>query len=248
MEGLLYYFIFSLGFNLLLFLVAYLLQTDKITDISYSLTFVAIALYSFFQSDQSIIDILLNFTVVLWAVRLGSYLLYRIKVMGHDKRFDEIRTNFVSFLTFWVMQGLTCFIVMIPIIKANMAEGKSLNSFIIVGLILAAFGLTIETIADVQKFRFKRSNPDQFMKSGLWSSLQHPNYSGELLFWWALFIASIPFTTWYFVIIGPLWITFIITKFSGIPILQKKWQENYGSDPSFQDYQKRSYKLIPYVY
>lgn len=248
MEVLLYYLLFSVGFNLILFLIAYAFQTDKVTDMSYSLTFIAIALYSFFQSEQSIIDILLNFVVVLWAVRLGSYLLYRISVMGHDKRFDDIRTNFLSFLTFWLMQGLTCFIVMLPVIMTNMHSGKSMNILLAVGLILAVFGLAIETVADVQKFRFKRSNPEQFMQSGLWTGLQHPNYSGELLFWWALFIASIPFATWYFAIIGPLWITLIITKFSGISILQKKWQENYGSDPSFQEYQKRSYKLIPFVY
>jgi steroid 5-alpha reductase family enzyme len=115
-------------------------------------------------------------------------------------------------------------------------------------LLLAGFGLALEVVADSQKFRFKRSNPKQFMKSGVWSLLQHPNYSGELLFWWGLFIACLPFTVWYYTILGPIWISLIIIRFSGISILQKKWMENYGDDPEFQAYQKRTSKLIPFIY
>ncbi len=248
MDVLLTYLIFSVGLNLVLFLAAYVFQTDKITDLSYSFTFIAIATYPFFQSEQSLVDIILNVAVVIWGIRLGSYLLYRVSVIGHDKRFDEIRNNFLSFFVFWLIQGLTCFIVMVPIILANNSTGKGTNVIFVLASLLAVIGFIVEFVSDQQKFKFKRSHPTKFMNRGLWSHLQHPNYTGELMFWWGLFLACLPFTVWYYAIIGPIWITLIITRLSGIPILQKKWKKTYGNDPTFQQYQKRAYKLIPYVY
>ena len=248
MESILSYLIFSVGFNLFLFLIAYLFQTDKITDISYSLTFITIAIFSFVKSEQSIVDIALMTIVVVWAIRLGSYLLYRVNFMGHDARFDDIRNNFLSFFTFWLMQGLTCFIVMLPVLLTNQTNGKSVGLILILGMLLAILGLIVESVADFQKFNFKKKNPDKFMKNGIWSYLQHPNYTGELLFWWALFIASIPYSSWYFGIWGPLWISLIIIVFSGVRILQKNWKERYGNDPDFIDYHRKTYKLIPFIY
>lgn len=248
MEMLLAYFIFSVGFNLALFLVAYILQTDKITDISYSLTFIAIAIFAFLETSRSPIDIMLLGFVLLWAVRLGGYLALRIHRIGRDRRFDDIRINFKSFFLFWLMQGITCFVVMIPILLAYTFEIKVLNTTVLIGFAIAVIGLLIETIADFQKYSFKKSNPQMFMNKGLWSFVQHPNYLGELLFWWGLYIACILFSSWHLSITGPLWITFILTGFSGIPILQKKWKNRYGENADFVKYQRSTYKLLPFIY
>jgi len=248
MDILIYCFAFSIGFNLLLYAVAYFLQTDKITDISYCLTFVILSAFSLYHSERSTVDIILFIAVLIWGLRLGAYLFHRIHTIGRDQRFDKIRINPVSFLFFWIMQGLTCFIVLIPIILAHSNPEKEITFVFMLGLILAAFGFVIESIADHQKFKFKKSNPNKFMKDGLWGFLQHPNYTGELMFWWGLFIACIPFSIWYIAILGPLWISFIIIKFSGISILQKKWKVQYGSDSAFQNYQKETKKMIPFLY
>ena len=124
MDSILIYLLFSVGFNLFLFLIAYVLQTDKITDLSYSMTFVILAVASFLRSGQDVVDILLLSLVLIWAIRLGSYLFKRIHRIGRDERFDKIRVKFTSFLTFWIMQGLTCFIVLIPVLKANEVISK----------------------------------------------------------------------------------------------------------------------------
>ncbi|MBT8189359.1 MAG: DUF1295 domain-containing protein [Bacteroidia bacterium] len=242
------YLVFSIGFNLILFLLAYFFQTDKITDLSYSLTFAAISIYSFIQSERSLVDIIILLLVIIWAIRLGSYLFYRIHAIGRDKRFDQIRERFISFFLFWLMQGLTCFVVMIPAILINQATSKDSNMIVVIGVIIAISGLLLESVADQQKFKFKSLNPGKFMNSGVWSYLQHPNYTGELLFWWSIFIISLPFSSWYYSIIGPLWISLIIIRFSGISILQKKWSERYGNDPDFVAYSKKTYKLVPFIY
>lgn len=247
MDILLNFLLFSVSVNLLLFLFAYIFQTDKITDISYSLTFIAIASYSFVQSEKTAVDFILFILILVWGIRLGSYLAYRIHQIGRDKRFDEIRKRFISFFFFWLMQGLTCFIVMIPIILSLHNPNKSFNLLLILGSCFAIIGWSIETVADIQKFRFKKSNPHAFMKKGLWSYVQHPNYTGELLFWWGIFIACLPYSPWYSMV-SPIWISLIIIRFSGISILQQKWISQYGAEPEFKEYHEQTKKLIPFIY
>ena len=146
------------------------------------------------------------------------------------------------------MQGITCFLVMIPILLAHQVEDKSLSFLFALGCLIALTGFIIEAIADHQKFNFKKHNPGIHFKNGLYSIVQHPNYSGELLFWWGIYIATMPYISWYYGIIGPIWISFIIIRFSGISILQKKWQSQYGQKSDFIAYQKKVKKLIPFIY
>jgi steroid 5-alpha reductase family enzyme len=228
--------------------LAYILQTDKLTDISYSATFAAIAVAGYYYSDYSIIDQLALLLVVLWALRLGGYLFYRIIKIGHDDRFDDIRTDPVKFFAFWIMQGLTCGIVSFAYLQIFQEADKSMNGFFIVGILLALIGLIIETVADIQKFKFKKDHPKQFMDRGLWRRIRHPNYTGELLFWWGIFVASIAYANVFLAILSPIWISLIILRFSGIPILEKKWEKNYGQNPDYQSYVAKSWRMIPYVY
>lgn len=247
MEYLLGYLAFAVGINLIFFLIAYALRTDKLTDVSYSLTFIAIAVYAWGQAEERLVSVVLTVLVVAWGVRLGAYLLYRIRAIGKDARFDDIRGNFTSFFLFWLMQGLTCFIVMIPVVTAHHEASNLPGNVGWLGGLLALLGLVLETVADAQKFTFKRKHPDDFMHRGVWAYLQHPNYAGELLFWWGVFIVCIPVVPWY-TVIGPLWISIIILRFSGIPLLREKWQEKYGEDPDFIAYQESTPKLIPGIY
>lgn len=237
----------SVALNLVMFTIAYLLQTDKITDISYAATFVLLASYFLFQNSVSSYKLILFGILVLWAFRLGFYLFVRIHEMGRDERFDHIRTNIKSFFLFWVMQGLTCAIVALPIILSFQKELININLFYI-GAVVAIFGLIMETIADYQKFNFKKAYPKQFMHKGFWSKLRHPNYTGEILFWWGVFIISLGFDITLLAVISPLWIMLILIKFSGIPILEKQWASKYGHLLEFKNYLKSSDRLIPFIY
>lgn len=240
--------LFSVVLNLLMFLLAFVLKTDKLTDISYSITFIGIALYTYSLSEQSTVDRVLCALVLIWAIRLGSYLLYRIMHKGRDRRFDHIRERFLSFLGFWLMQGVTCAIVMIPAVVAQQMMGKSISVAFIICTMIALSALLIEAVADIQKYNFKKHHPDKHMRKGLWAVVQHPNYSGELLFWWTIFLISMLYSQNILNIVGPLWISYIIIDFSGINILQRTWKEKYAADDDFIAYQKRTKKLIPFIF
>ena len=240
--------LFSVAFNLLLYAFAYLLQTDKLTDISYTLTFVIINSVSFFYFDGQLLDAVLLGLVLIWAVRLGGYLLTRILKIGHDDRFTHIRINPWYFLGFWLMQGLTCAIVSFPIIAFHQLEQKEWNGIFLIGVSIAIMGLLLETLADYQKYQFKLQNPKQFMSIGLWKRVRHPNYTGELMFWWSVYLIAVSQGSNFLSIIGPIWLTLILVRFSGIPILERSWKKRYGEQKAFQEYWQRSYRLIPFLY
>ncbi|RMF04780.1 MAG: DUF1295 domain-containing protein [Bacteroidetes bacterium] len=248
MATLLYALGFTLGFNLLLYGFAYALQTDKLTDISYATTFALLAIGAFGLSAGHGPDWILLVWVLLWALRLGGYLFYRIQYMGRDTRFDEIRNKPWKFLGFWVMQGLTCGIVSLAFLLVMLTDTPQFRPLFWIGSAIALIGLAIESMADMQKFRFKRLHPDAFMQSGLWRRIRHPNYLGELLFWWGIFVASMSYVAVWPAILSPLWISMILLFFSGIPILEQKWEEKYGADPDFVTYRQQSWRLIPYLY
>ena len=241
-------YLFALLFNWLLYALAYFLQTDKITDISYALTVIAISIYAFIGSAKTEIDMVLLLLVALWALRLGAYLLYRVVRIGHDDRFNEIRKNPLSFFAFWTLQGITCATVSLSYLGSMDNDEKEVTSFFILGIGMAILGLLLESIADYQKFVFKLKTPKAFMNTGFWKTLRHPNYTGELLFWWGIFLACISYQNTWIALLGPLWITLLLTKVSGIPILEREWAKKYGQHKSFQHYKENSWRLIPYIY
>jgi steroid 5-alpha reductase family enzyme len=241
----------SLGINFLFFLLANALKTDKFTDFTYGLTFTALAFLFLFKNQTFYrYQLLLMVMVVLWSIRLITYLLIRILKIKKDSRFNKIRENPLKFLQFWVFQGLTVWIVMLPsIFLLNIKEPKPLNTIMVSGIIIWAFGLLIETISDWQKFGFKNNpkNKNLWIQSGLWKYSRHPNYFGEMLVWWGIFIFALPFLqglSW-LTIFSPIFITYILIFVSGIPLLEKRYDKKYADNKKYQEYKKKTSTLIP---
>ena len=124
----------------------------------------------------------------------------------------------------------------------------TLSPIFMVGATMSLVGLVLETMADHQKHRFKKKHPHQFMKSGLWQRVRHPNYAGEILFWLGVACSALSSPFGYMGLVSPLWISFLLIQVSGIPLLQEKWSQKYGRQPAFQAYLARSWNLIPFVY
>ena len=234
--------------NLIFFVIAYIKQTDKLTDMTYSLTFVMIAITGLIQSKMSLPQYFMAGMIILWAIRLGSFLMRRVHAIGRDDRFDNIRPYALKFMGFWTMQAITCFIVSLPALIVYSGGSSSLDLVFVIGILVSVAGLLIETMADNQKYRFKSKHPDQFMKSGLWRRIRHPNYTGEIMFWLGLGVAAFSSPLGYLALISPVWISFILLRFSGIPLLQEKWEKRYGDQSDFQTYKENSWLLVPYVY
>ena len=243
-------FLISMGLNLIMFLPAYLLKTDKLTDISYAVTFVVVALYALITGGITTPSLILFSIVLLWAIRIGSYLLIRIRKIGKDKRFDDKRSNFLKFLSFWVLQGLTVWAILIPSTMFFAKSPTDIPAYAYIGLVIWLAGLSIETIADLQKYRFINNpkNKGNWIESGVWKYSRHPNYFGEISLWFGVYIFTVFSLESSQKIIGaisPLYIASLIIFISGIPLLEKSADKRWGKNPAYQEYKRRTSVLIP---
>lgn len=239
----------SLGIQAVLFAFAATLKTDKVTDLSYGLTFILIALWLLWRGGETAVpQLTLAAMVVLWGVRLAGYLFYRILLTGRDARFDGIREHFWPFFKFWAGQGIAVWVIMLPVTLWFTRPG-AWNVAMTLGLFVWAVGLIIETLADAQKFRVKRqpSGSRRWMDTGLWKYARYPNYFGEMLCWWGVYLFVAPdLGVWNALgILGPLSITYILLKVTGIPPLEKSAAKKWGADPEYQAYVRRTRLLVP---
>lgn len=240
----------SLLLNGFFFLIAAFLKTDVFTDITYSLSFVLLSVLLLLTGASSLPGVLAAGMVIVWGLRLGSYLFYRILTIKVDHRFDDKRDNFLRFGVFWLLQAVTVWVVMLPVYGLVSASGGSAPPWsLVVAAAFFAIGFLIETVADAQKFRFKSAaeNKGRFIAAGLWKWSRHPNYFGEMLLWWAIAFPGIFLfrgaALLYF--LGPLFITLLISFVSGIPLLEKSAQAKWGEDESYRRYKKNTSLLIP---
>lgn len=244
-------FIIALGINIFFFILANALKTDKFTDFTYGLTFIILALFiTFTSSALSPIQLILTIMIIIWAIRLITYLLVRILKIKKDTRFDNRRDNWLAFLQFWVFQGIAVFIIILPsIYLLTQKVDANIYPVMMIGMIIWAGGLLIETVADGQKFSFKNDpkNKGLWIDLGLWKYSRHPNYFGEMLVWWGIFIYVMPYLqglAW-MSIIGPVFITYILMFVSGIPLLEKRYDKKYKNNKEYQLYKKRTSLLVP---
>ncbi|HEY0964933.1 MAG TPA: DUF1295 domain-containing protein [Candidatus Saccharimonadales bacterium] len=239
----------SLAINLSMFLVAFRLQSDKLTDISYAVTFATIAIWAFSSSDASLYHLLLLAVVILWSLRLGGFLLYRVVRSGKDSRFDDMRNNFLKFGRFWLAQAVTVWVIMIPSILAFDTH-SSLNLVALIGILLWAIGLACESVADLQKLLFSMhpSNKDKWIDTGIWKYSRHPNYFGEILVWAGIYLyaaISLSLPQAVIALVSPLFIITLLLFVSGIPILEKSADKRWGKLPEYRQYKKHTSILIP---
>ena len=186
-------FIIAIGINLIMFFPAYFLRTDKLTDISYALSFVVVAGYGLTLSGMQLPNLVLALMILGWSLRLGGYLLVRIRKMGRDKRFDEMRARFWKFGGFWLLQGFTVWMVLLPSTLFWGEKIEVLSPYAFIGVGLWLIGLLIEAFADVQKYRFinDAANKGKWIESGLWAYSRHPNYFGEIVLWVGIYVYAL---------------------------------------------------------
>lgn len=240
----------SLGFNLLMFIPAYFYKTDKLTDLSYAISFVALATYGILFNGVTFPALLLFLMIFLWALRLGAYLFIRINKIKKDSRFDEMRKHFWKFLSFWILQGITVWIVLIPSILFFINKPQSTSILSLIGVLIWFSGLSIETIADLQKYYFINNpeNKGKWIETGFWKFSRHPNYFGEIVLWAGVYIYTAFGLSGYQVLlgmIGPVYIAVLIIFVSGIPLLEKSADERWGKDKNYQIYKEKTSVLVP---
>ena len=248
MHILLWSFFIALGLNVLLFIPAFVYKTDKLTDLSYSLSFAVVVGCAYLLSSKQDTHLLALLLVFLWALRLGTFLFIRIQKMKRDKRFDGMRERFWAFLRFWVLQGVSVFVILLPVLFLMGAEKTEYNVYSFVGLLIAVAGLYLEATADLQKYRFTQSGSNKWIDTGVWRVSRHPNYLGEMLMWIGAYLVCYATLTQDQRLIGlisPLFIITLLLFVSGIPILEKGADKRWEEDKAYRAYKKQVPVLLP---
>jgi steroid 5-alpha reductase family enzyme len=248
-------FAFCVGLAFLIqwlaFIPAYLLQTERFYDLSGGLTYVSITLLAVLLSPAADVrSILLLGLVVIWAVRLSTFLVRRILKAGKDARFDEMKPSFVRFLNAWTLQALwVSFTLAAALAAITTMARKPMDLFAGIGFLVWIIGFAFEASADAQKSRFRADpqNRDKFIQTGLWARSRHPNYFGEIVLWIGVAIIALPVLRgWQWVtLISPVFVAVLLTRISGVPILEKRADEKWGGQEDYEAYKVRTPVLIP---
>ncbi|KAL8598312.1 hypothetical protein ACOMHN_047633 [Nucella lapillus] len=235
-------------------IVASALKTEKFYDLAGSGTFFALALLSLrwgrtYFTRQKI----QSGMVMAWALRLGTYLFSRILQEGVDRRFNNVRDKPGIFFVYWTIQGVWALCTLLPTLMLNgKKRDRPLRKRDYLGWGLWGLGFLLEVLADHQKsaFRADPQNAGQFIHHGLWSISRHPNYLGEILMWTGLYVsASSVLSGWEHVsVISPAFLTFLLLKVSGIPMLEAYGQKKWGASVEYQDYLRNTAKLVPFIW
>ena len=236
----------------LVFIPSYIFETEHYFDLTGSLTYVSVTLLAIlFTVDISLRDILLALFVWIWAFRLGSFLFIRVKKAGSDGRFDLMKKDFWWFLMTWTIQGLWVFLTLAMALAAITSGSKmAIDIYAVIGTLIWIFGFSIEVIADQQKTNFKDdpANKDSFITVGLWSWSRHPNYFGEMVLWIGIAVIAFPVLIgWQLVaLISPIFVIFLLTRISGITMLESRGYKKWKDDPAYIDYLERTSVLVPF--
>jgi len=242
----------AIGFILhwAIFIPSYAFQTEHYFDLTGSLSYITTVIVAMVLNPSlDIRDLIICAMILVWAVRLGSFLFWRIKKDGQDKRFIVMKTKFTWFLLTWTLGGLWVLVTMaagLAALTSNTTVELGILGY--VGITLWLFGFAVEVIADNQKRQFKKdpNNRDRFITSGLWSWSQHPNYFGEITLWLGLALLTYPVLSgWQLVtLISPIFVYLLLTRLSGIPTLDRLAKEKWGSDSDYKAYVEATSKLM----
>lgn len=233
------------------FVPSFLFQTEHYFDLTGALSYVATLAVAIAAKPQlSTANLLLALMIAAWAARLGSFLFLRVKKSGQDRRFNEIKKRFFRYLFTWTLGGAWVFITMAAALAAlTSTENRGFDGFFIIGAIVWLIGFAIEVVADLQKSRFRAvpSNANKFITTGLWSRSRHPNYLGEILLWFGIAITVMPVLAgWQYVtLISPIFVTFLLTRVSGVNLLETSAAERWGNNPEYQRYIANTPVLVP---
>ena len=242
----------------LVFIPSYFYKTEKFYDITGTVAYLSILLTTAYLinlvNDEGILlrSIISIIFVMIWAIRLGIFLFKRVIKVGEDKRFEHAKKSFSKFLMFFNISALWVFLTIVNVLTMIINNSDSVTDlFFIIGFKIVIIGFIIEVVADMQKRKFRTniSNKGQFISSGLWSISRHPNYFGEMMIWVGMSFATIPILIgWQFItLISPIFVIFLLTKVSGINLLEASANDKWGADKNYQDYKDKTSVLIPFL-
>ena len=247
----------SLLFFSIVYVFAKLKDRYDLIDVAWGLAFIVIAFNSLSLFDLQInsIQFLTFILVCVWAARLSVHIYDRWqRSRREDKRYAALRMRYRvllggvalnMYIKVFVLQALLAFIVSLPVITMNASDTVLIGGIAIVGTVVWIVGFYFEAIGDYQLRKFMQypKNKGRLMTKGLWRYTRHPNYFGEIIQWWGIFIISLSVAgIWWLSIVGPLTITILLLFVSGVPLTEKY----FAKKPGWEIYRVRTSKLLPF--
>lgn len=236
------------------FVVALVKKDNSVADIAWGLGFVLVAGVTLARgADPAARSVLASSFVFIWGIRLALHILLRNRKRGEDPRYAAWRAKwgrwFVvrSYLQVFLLQGLFLLIISSAVILINTSVSVSphpLGLLDLAGTVVWVVGFLFEAAGDAQLAHFKRDpeNRGKIMNRGLWKYTRHPNYFGESLMWWGIFLLALSLPYGWTAVASPVLITFLLVRVSGIPMLEKK----YAGNAEFQAYARRTSAFVPW--
>lgn len=233
------------------YVIALQKRNNSIADIAWGLGFALIALFTLTRfSTYAERQLLVTLLTCIWGLRLSTHILIRNWGKEEDPRYQAWRKSWgnrhklYGFTHVFLLQGLLMLIISIPIITINSSANTQLHLIDFLGLVLWLIGFTFEVIGDRQLAQFLKNpaNRGLILQTGLWRYTRHPNYFGESLMWWGIFVIALSVPYGFATIISPLLITYLLVYVSGVPLAEKQLESN----KAFADYKKKTSAFIPW--
>lgn len=238
-------------YMILIFIIAQKKKDNSIVDIAWGPGFILVSILTFWISQNFVLrQILVCALVVIWGTRLAVHIIVRNRGRGEDYRYAKWRRDwgkwffFRSFFQIFMLQGVILLVIVYPVILINHASGSGIQVLDTIGVAIWLIGFFFEAIGDYQLLKFKR-RPDskgRIITHGLWRYTRHPNYFGETLIWWGIFLIALAVRYGWTAVISPLLITFLLLRVSGVAMLEKK----YIGNKNYEDYARRTSVFIPW--
>ncbi|MFZ3034183.1 MAG: DUF1295 domain-containing protein [Parvibaculum sp.] len=188
---------------------------------------------------------------VVWGLRLGFHLLMRWRREGPDGRYLAMISNAQGNVHLYTLrivfglQGIIMWIVSLPLQLGVYGATGNLGFAGVAGLGLAVVGIAFESVGDWQLMHFKANpaNKGQVLGKGLWRYTRHPNYFGDLCFWWGCFAVACEAPYGWMSLPGPILMTYLLVKWSGLALLERRMKH---SRPAYADYISKTSAFIPW--
>ena len=200
---------------------------------------------------------LLFMMTTLWGLRLGVHLFLRWRENGEDPRYARMlgkaraagHYGSAAFKVVFGPQAVLLFLTSLPAQIGILASPRpaAIGPLALAGAALWLTGMLFETIGDAQlkAFRANRAMKGKVLDTGLWRYTRHPNYFGDACVWWGIWLAAAESGLWVALtsLIGPLFLTFTLTKWSGKPLLERGLAK---TRPGYADYVARTSGFFPW--
>lgn len=231
------------------FLMALYKKRNDVADVAWGLGFTVVCTFLLYRQSASPLLLLLCVMVMIWGTRLSLHIHQRNRDKAEDFRYKKWREEWGkmflvrSYLQVFVLQGAFMLIIVSPVVWASTKPSPPWSIWIGLGILGWITGFLLQAIGDAQLATFvKTKKPGAIIRTGLWKYSRHPNYFGEIVMWWSIFLMTVPLEGSLWFIISPITITLLLAFVSGVPLLEAKYKDN----PAFQEYKRKTSVLMPW--